>query len=141
MQPEFTTPKDQASSACDIVIDLVSDESILAAEATRDGYLRAPNADPLKLSLIGAQAKALVGTFDKPLYVKYEGSICAHLRDRRRPAVPDVSTRVEQRRFGLTETVSTLILICVAAVAAVPPCVPPEQSCMTIRHLNLWSPG
>ena len=43
---QFTTPKDQASSTCDIVIDLVSDESILAAEATRDGYLRAPNARP-----------------------------------------------------------------------------------------------
>ena len=80
---QFTTPKDQANSRCDIVIDLVSDTSILAAEGTRDGYLRAPNADPLKLALIGAEAKALVGTFEKPLYVKYEGSICAHSRSQK----------------------------------------------------------
>lgn len=80
---QFTTPKNQANSTCDIVIDLASDASMLAAEATRDGYLRATNSDPLNLSLIGAQAKALVGTFEKPLYVKYEGSICAHSRSQK----------------------------------------------------------
>ena len=80
---QFTPPKETASSHCDIVIDLVSEQSLLAAEATRDGYLRAPNADALKLTLLGAQAKALVGTFEKPLYVKYEGSICAHSRSQK----------------------------------------------------------
>lgn len=80
---QFTPPKETASSHCDIVIDLVSEQSLLAAEATRDGYLRAPNADALKLMLLGAQAKALVGTFEKPLYVKYEGSICAHSRSQK----------------------------------------------------------
>ena len=80
---QFTTPKDEATSRCDIVIDLVSEASVLAAETTRDGYLRAPDADALKLSLIGAQAKALVGTFEKPLYVRFEGSICAHSRSQK----------------------------------------------------------
>ena len=80
---QFSAPKDTASSTCDIVIDLVSERSLLAAEATRDGYLRAPDADALKLAQLGAQAKGLVGTFEKPLYVKYEGSICAHSRSQK----------------------------------------------------------
>ncbi len=80
---QFTTPRDAASSTCDIVIDLVSDESLLAAEATRNGYLREPAPDAIRLSTLGAQAKALVGTFEKPLYVKYEGSMCAHSRSRK----------------------------------------------------------
>ena len=80
---QFSAPKDTASSTCDIVIDLVSEQSLLAAEATRDGYLRAPDADALKLAQLGAQAKGLVGTFEKPLYVKYEGSICAHSRSQK----------------------------------------------------------
>ncbi|MCH1450128.1 MAG: 4Fe-4S binding protein [Litoricolaceae bacterium] len=80
---QFTTPRDSASSTCDIVIDLVSEESLLAAEATRDGYLRESHPDAIRLSTLGAQAKALVGTFDKPLYVKYEGSICAHSRSQK----------------------------------------------------------
>lgn len=80
---QFTTPRDAASSTCDIVIDLVSEESLLAAEATRDGYLREPHPDAIRLSTLGAQAKALVGTFEKPLYVKYEGSICAHSRSQK----------------------------------------------------------
>ncbi len=80
---QFSPPKDTASSSCDIVIDLVSQQSLLAAEATRDGYLRAPSADALKLTQIGALAKGLVGTFEKPLYVKYEGSICAHSRSQK----------------------------------------------------------
>jgi ferredoxin len=80
---QFTTPRDSANSTCDLVIDLVSEESLLAAEATRDGYLREPHPDAIRLSTLGAQAKALVGTFEKPLYVKYEGSICAHSRSQK----------------------------------------------------------
>jgi len=79
----FSDERPTAASSCDIVIDLVSEKSLLAAEATRDGYLRAPNADPLQLTVLGAKAKALVGSFEKPLYVKYEGSICAHSRSQK----------------------------------------------------------
>lgn len=76
----FASTRDGAESTCDIIIDLVSEESLLAAEATRDGYLRAPGANPIELATLGARAKSLVGTFDKPVYVRYEGSICAHSR-------------------------------------------------------------
>lgn len=79
----FSDERPTAASSCDIVIDLVSEKSLLAAEATRDGYLRAPNTDPLQLTVLGAKAKALVGSFEKPLYVKYEGSICAHSRSQK----------------------------------------------------------
>lgn len=79
----FTPSRSTATSTCDIIIDLVSEKSLLAAEAVRDGYIRAPSADNLRLALIGAQAKGLVGTFEKPLYVKYEASICAHSRSKK----------------------------------------------------------
>ena len=79
----FTPSRSTATSTCDIIIDLVSEKSLLAAEAVRDGYIRAPNADNVRLALIGAQAKGLVGTFEKPLYVKYEVSICAHSRSKK----------------------------------------------------------
>ncbi len=79
----FTPSRSTATSTCDIIIDLVSEKSLLAAEAVRDGYIRAPNADNVRLALIGAQAKGLVGTFEKPLYVKYEASICAHSRSKK----------------------------------------------------------
>ena len=79
----FTPSRSTAISTCDIIIDLVSEKSLLAAEAVRDGYIRAPSADNLRLALIGAQAKGLVGTFEKPLYVKYEASICAHSRSKK----------------------------------------------------------
>jgi len=77
---QFGPTQDGAESTCDIVIDLVNETSLLAAEATRDGYLRAPNPHPIELATLSARAKGLVGTFDKPLYVRYEGSICAHSR-------------------------------------------------------------
>jgi len=80
---QFATPKDGAESQCDLVIDLVSPQSLLAAEATRDGYLRAHQPSALDLTTIGIRAKGLIGTFEKPLYVRYEGAICAHSRSQK----------------------------------------------------------
>lgn len=79
-ETQFAKPQDGAESRCDLIIDLVSETSLLAAEATRDGYLRAYDASPIELATLSARAKSLVGTFDKPLYVRYEGSVCAHSR-------------------------------------------------------------
>lgn len=79
----FDAPKDGAESQCDLVIDLVSAESLLAAEATREGYLRAHNPSALEMTALGIRAKSLIGTFEKPLYVRYEGAICAHSRSKK----------------------------------------------------------
>ncbi len=79
----FEIPKDGAQSECDLVIDLVSEESLLAAEATREGYLRAYQPSSLELTALGVRAKALVGTFEKPIYVRYEAAICAHSRSKK----------------------------------------------------------
>lgn len=79
----FAAPVDGAESTCDIVIDLVSAESRLAAEATRAGYLRAHAPTALDLAAIAIRAKGLVGTFEKPIYVRYEGAICAHSRSKK----------------------------------------------------------
>ena len=79
----FAEAKDGAESQCDVVIDLVSKDSLLAAESTREGYLRAYQPSALDLTTIGIRAKGLVGTFEKPMYVRYEGAICAHSRSQK----------------------------------------------------------
>ena len=79
----FTAPRDGAQSACDIVIDLVSESSLLNAESVRDGYLRGTPSNETELAVLVTRAKSLVGTFEKPFYVKYESAICAHSRSQK----------------------------------------------------------
>ncbi len=76
----WTETKDGAISECDLILDLSGEPALFAAPHKRDGYLRA---DP---GSIGAVAKAvfeaaqMVGTFEKPLYVRLEEPLCAHSR-------------------------------------------------------------
>ena len=69
-----------ARSECDIILDLTGNRPLFPAHEKREGYLRA---DPSHLpSVFEAILKAshLVGTFEKPLYVKTEPVLCAHSR-------------------------------------------------------------
>ena len=76
----FSAPADGAESACDIVLDLSGRDAPIPASHKREGYLRA---DPRMPEAIGAAIRAastLVGTFEKPLYVRLTPEICAHSR-------------------------------------------------------------
>ncbi|MBT8409911.1 MAG: 4Fe-4S binding protein [Alphaproteobacteria bacterium] len=78
--PQMTEPRDGGSSVCDIIVDLSGAPSLFAAGHKREGYLRA---DPKSLPTRSAallEAVQLVGTFEKPLYVRLEPSLCAHSR-------------------------------------------------------------
>ncbi|MBV2359434.1 4Fe-4S binding protein [Thalassococcus sp. CAU 1522] len=76
----LTEPRDDATSHCDIVLDLTGSTPLFSAHEKREGYLRAdPNHAPGVAAAILA-ASHLTGTFEKPLYVKTEPLLCAHSR-------------------------------------------------------------
>jgi ferredoxin len=73
-------PQSMALSECDIVLDLSGQPARVPAPEKREGYLRAdPNHQPSVAQAI-LDASQLVGTFEKPLYVRLEESLCAHSR-------------------------------------------------------------
>ncbi len=76
----LTDPRDGAASNCDVILDLTGATPLFPAPEKRDGYLRAdPKSQPAVADAI-LQASQLVGTFEKPLYVRLEPSLCAHSR-------------------------------------------------------------
>ncbi|WP_170513482.1 4Fe-4S binding protein [Ruegeria atlantica] len=76
----WTEARDGAHSACDIIIDLTGGTAFVQAPAKREGYLRADPKDPLAVERLAYEAVQLVGTFEKPLYVRLEETLCAHSR-------------------------------------------------------------
>ncbi|MCV6594220.1 MAG: 4Fe-4S dicluster domain-containing protein, partial [Silicimonas sp.] len=61
-------------------IDVTGDTPLVQAPAKREGYLRADPRNPLAVSRLAFDAAQLVGTFEKPLYVRLEETLCAHSR-------------------------------------------------------------
>jgi ferredoxin len=49
----------------------------------RDGYLRADPGNPAAMLQAVLRARDLVGTFEKPRYVTYDATLCAHSRSQR----------------------------------------------------------
>ncbi|WP_170331201.1 4Fe-4S binding protein [Ruegeria arenilitoris] len=76
----WSEPRDGAKSVCDIVIDLTGGTPFVQAPAKREGYLRADPKDAVAVERLAFEAVQLVGTFEKPLYVRMEETLCAHSR-------------------------------------------------------------
>lgn len=76
----MTAPRDGAASRCDIVLDLTGGAPLVAAPEKREGYLRADPRDPVAVARLAFDAAQLVGTFEKPLYVRLDETLCAHSR-------------------------------------------------------------
>ena len=76
----LSDPQDGAVSDCDIVLDLTGDTALVPAPEKREGYLRADPAHAPSVAKVVLQASQLIGTFEKPLYVRLEESLCAHSR-------------------------------------------------------------
>ena len=77
---ELSAPQDGAASGCDIVLDLSGGPALVPAPKKREGYLRADPAHPPSVAKAVFEAAQLIGTFEKPLYVRLEASLCAHSR-------------------------------------------------------------
>jgi ferredoxin len=75
--------KDGARSRCDVIVDLTGAAPLFPTHEVRQGYLRADPADAAAVERAVTQAAGLVGEFDKPRFVTFEASLCAHSRNRR----------------------------------------------------------
>ena len=76
----FGPPRDGATSTCDLILDLSGGQPLFPAHDLRPGYLRADPADRAAVERAIADAANLVGTFDKPRFINFEESLCAHSR-------------------------------------------------------------
>jgi ferredoxin len=76
-------PRQGAVSRCDVLIDLTAGAPLFPAHDLRAGYLRADPARPETVERLILDASRLIGTFDKPAYVNFTASLCAHSRSRR----------------------------------------------------------
>jgi ferredoxin len=69
-----------AQSRCDIILDLSGGSSLFSPADLRDGYLRVdPDNRPALLEAI-LKARDLTGRFEKPRYIAFDASLCAHSR-------------------------------------------------------------
>ncbi|UXX84962.1 4Fe-4S binding protein [Roseovarius pelagicus] len=77
---DLTAPQDGAASNCDIVLDLSGDAAMVPAPDKREGYLRADPSYAPSVARAVFEASQMIGTFEKPLYVRLEPGLCAHSR-------------------------------------------------------------
>ena len=76
----FGPSRDGATSTCDLILDLSGGAPLFPAHELRPGYLRADPRDRAAVERAIADAGGLVGTFDKPRFIQFEASLCAHSR-------------------------------------------------------------
>ena len=76
----LSEPQDGSASKCDIIIDLSSKNPMFSAHEKREGYLRADPTHAPSVAKAVLAASQMIGTFEKPLYVRLEESLCAHNR-------------------------------------------------------------
>ncbi len=80
---EWGPAKDGARSRCDIILDLTGGAPLFPTHELRQGYLRADPADAAAMERAAAAARDLVGEFDKPRFITFDATLCAHSRNRR----------------------------------------------------------
>ena len=76
----FGPSRDGATSTCDLILDLSGGAPLFPAHELRPGYLRADPRDRAAVERAIADAGSMVGTFDKPRFIQFEASLCAHSR-------------------------------------------------------------
>src|SRR3954449_5799990 len=76
----FGPARDGATSSCDVILDLSGGAPLFPAHQLRPGYLRADPRDRAAVERAIADAGNLVGTFDKPRFIDFDASLCAHSR-------------------------------------------------------------
>jgi len=79
----FGPPRDGATLDADLILDLSGGTPLFPAHATRDGYMRPDPGDPLAVERALFDLADMVGKFDKPRYVAFDGTLCAHSRSRK----------------------------------------------------------
>jgi ferredoxin len=76
----FGPSRNNARSSCDIILDLTGGTALFPAADLRDGYLRADPGNPAAMLRAVLGARDLIGGFEKPRYIAYDATLCAHSR-------------------------------------------------------------
>lgn len=76
----FGPARNGTVSTCDLILDLSGGLPLFPAHELRPGYLRADPRDRAAVERAITDAGNLVGFFDKPRYIHFEKSLCAHSR-------------------------------------------------------------
>ena len=79
----FGPSRNDAKSSCDIILDLTGGPTFFPAADLRDGYLRADPGNPAAMLQAVLKARDLTGSFEKPRYVAFDATLCAHSRSQR----------------------------------------------------------
>ena len=66
---------------CDLIIDLSENTPMFTGDHKRDGYFRASTNSPSDLFDIYTKVIDMIGQFEKPIYVDFNESLCAHSRN------------------------------------------------------------
>lgn len=78
--PAFSLARDGAKAGCSLILDLSGGTPLVTGPDKRDGYCRVDPKDPAAVARALFDMADMVGTFEKPQYVTYDASICAHGR-------------------------------------------------------------
>ncbi len=76
----FEAPRNGFSTTCDLILDLSGGPSLISSAAGRDGYFKVDPGSPAAVAKAMFDVADMVGEFEKPLYVTYDGATCAHSR-------------------------------------------------------------
>ena len=68
---------------CDLILDLRGEAPLFPGGEKRDGYLRPDPGNPLAVADALLKLTDMVGVFEKPRYIAYDGAICAHSRSQK----------------------------------------------------------
>ncbi len=76
----FVMARNGATSRCGIILDISGGDPLFPAHQRRDGYVKVDPGDAVGLANALFDLSDMAGEFEKPLYVRYDGDICAHGR-------------------------------------------------------------
>jgi len=77
----FGTISDGVQSSCDILVDLIGGTPLFTGWQKRDGYFRVAADDTVALTELESQLAPMIGEFEKPIYVHFDETLCAHSRN------------------------------------------------------------
>ena len=78
---EFGNFFKEVDTECDLIIDLSENTPMFTGDHKRDGYFRASTNSPSDLLNIFTKVIEMIGQFEKPIYVNFNETLCAHSRN------------------------------------------------------------
>ena len=77
----FGQASDGVQTSCDLLVDLTGGTPLFTGWEKRDGYFRVAADDTAALAALEFQLAPMIGEFEKPIYVSFDETLCAHSRN------------------------------------------------------------